>query len=229
MPDSFSIAIIEDHLALREMFDQHLSTQGYRVFSGSCAEDLDEYATQHKLDLLILDLNLPGENGISIAKRYRAAYKNLQIIMLTVRAEVQDKILGYESGADLYLPKPVSVEELNAAVKSVARRTLENKLSNHATLNLQKLQLSYTLGSINLGPSECKMFRALIGSPNGLLEYWQLMDLLGLDASDKGKTNLAVYVHRLNKKLPQIGLPETTIKSIWKVGYQLTEKVEISS
>lgn len=229
MPNSFSIAIIEDHLALREMFSQHLTAQGYRVFAGSCAEELDEYANQHKIDLLILDVNLPGEDGISIAKRYRAAYKQLQIIMLTVRAEVQDKILGYESGADLYLPKPVSVEELNAAVKSVARRALETKLSNHAILDVQKLQLSHTLGTINLGVSECKMFKGLISSPNGLLEYWQLMDLLGLDATDKGKTNLAVYVHRLNKKLPQIGLPETTIKSIWKVGYQLTEKIEISS
>jgi len=229
MPNSFRIAIIEDHLALREIFSQQLSAQGYRVFAGSCAEDLDEYANKENLDLLILDLNLPGENGISIAKRYRNAYKNLQIIMLTVRADIQDKILGYESGADLYLPKPVSVEELNAAVKSVARRTLENKLSNHAILNPQKLQLSHTLGSINLSASECKILKALISSPNGLLEYWELKDLLGLDANDKGKTNLAVYMHRLNKKLPEIGLPETTIKSVWKVGYQLTEQFEISA
>jgi len=230
MPGSFSIAILEDHLALREMFSQHLSTQGYQVFAGSCAEDLDEYAAgQHKIDLLILDLNLPGENGLSIAKRYRNAHKDLQIIMLTVRAEVQDKILGYESGADLYLPKPVSIEELNAAVKSVARRAQDRVLSSHPVLNTLKMQLSHTLGSVSLGSSECKILMALIRAPNGLLEYWQLMDILGLEATDKGRTNLGVYVHRLNKKLTQIGLPETSIQSIWKVGYQLTETIEIGS
>lgn len=228
MPNTFSIAILEDHLALREIFSQHLTAAGYRVFAGSCAEDLDDYANEQKIDLLILDLNLPGENGLSIAKRYHNAYKDLQIIMLTVRAEIQDKIIGYESGADLYLPKPVSAEELNAAVKSVFRRTEGRGASGHPKLNPLKMQLSHEQSSVSLGPTECKILMALVRASDGLLEYWQLMDLLGVEATDKGRTNLGVYVHRLNKKLPQIGLPETSIQSIWKVGYQLTEQIEIS-
>lgn len=227
MPNTFSIAILEDHLALREIFSQHLTAEGYKVFAGSCAEDLDDYANEQKIDLLILDLNLPGENGLSIAKRYHNAYKDLQIIMLTVRAEIQDKIIGYESGADLYLPKPVSVEELNAAVKSVFRRAKGRSASGHPKLNPLKMLLSHEQSSVSLGPSECKILMALVRAPDGLLEYWQLMDLLGVEATDKGRTNLGVYVHRLNKKLPQIGLPETSIQSIWKVGYQLTEQIEI--
>lgn len=86
-------------------------------------EDLDDLAA-HTFDLLILDLNLPGENGLSIAQRYKRANPGCYIIMLTARSRLEDKVAGYESGADIYLTKPVSSAELIAAIKSLARRLM---------------------------------------------------------------------------------------------------------
>jgi len=223
-----NIAIVEDHNALRTIFRDHLLRDGYSVFAGSCAEDLDEYVAEQRIDLLILDLNLPGENGISIAKRYRKAYPYLQIVMLTVKAEAHDKIRGYDSGADLYLPKPVSAEELSAAVKSIARRVafLEGQ-DTAPSLDIQKKKVRYNALSIDLSASEIKILKGLIEATDYSLEYWQIMELLGLEFTDKNKLNLGVYIHRINKKLAGVGVPEPGIKSLWKFGYQLTEKFHI--
>ena len=223
-----NIAIVEDHNALRTIFRDHLVRDGYEVFAGSCAEDLDEYVAQQRVDLLILDLNLPGESGISIAKRYRQAYPSLQIIMLTVKAESEDKIRGYENGADLYLPKPVSAEELSAAVKSIARRFIFLESQNSApSLDITKKKVRYNALSIDLSTSEIKILKGLIEATDYSLEYWQIMELLGLAFTDKNKLNLGVYIHRINKKLAEVGVPEPGIKSLWKFGYQLTEKFHI--
>jgi two-component system phosphate regulon response regulator OmpR len=224
------IAVVEDHNALRTIFRDHLLNDGYSVFAGACAEDLDEHVAKHRLDLLILDLNLPGENGISIARRYRKAYPTLQILMLTVKAETADKIRGYESGADLYLPKPVSAEELSAAVKSIARRvTFIESQDSAPRLDLAKKKVMYNLLTVDLSSNEIKIMKGLIEATDYLLEYWQLMELLGLEPTDKNKLNLGVYIHRLNKKLACVGVPEPGIKALWKVGYQLTEKFHIES
>ena len=224
-----NIAIVEDHNALRTIFRDHLLRDGYSVFAGSCAEDLDEYVAEQKIDLLILDLNLPGENGLSISQRYRKAYPTLQIVMLTVKAEAQDKIRGYEGGADFYLTKPVSAEELSAVVKSIARRVtfMENQ-DSAPSLDILKKKIRYNALSIDLSSSEVKILKSLIEARDYRLEYWQLIELLGLEVSDKNKLNLGVYIHRINKKLAEVGVPEPGIKSLWKFGYQLTEKFHIN-
>jgi DNA-binding response OmpR family regulator len=223
------IAIIEDHRALREIFVDHLTGDGHQVFGGSCAEDLDEFFTEDRADLLILDLNLPGEDGISISRRYRQAYPSLQIILLTVRAEVKDKIVGYESGADLYLPKPISAGELSAAVNSIARRISASKsISALPKLDVLKRFISKDLVKVSLSNAEVAIIKGLIQAPSHSLEYWQLLELIELEPTDKNKSNLGVYIHRLNKKLSEVGIPEPAIKALWKQGYQLTENMVIA-
>ena len=224
-----NIAIIEDHKALREIFVDHLMGDGHSVFGGACAEDLDSYFASNRADLLILDLNLPGDNGLSIAKRYRQAYPSIQIILLTVRGEAKDKIAGYESGADLYLPKPISAEELSAAVSSVKRRVLQNSAQpDVAKLDVaRKLLIRHNM-KVKLGSSEAIILKALIEAPSRSLEYWQILELLSLELTEKNKGNLVVYIHRLNKKLSEAGIPEPAIQALWKQGYQLTEGMVIS-
>jgi len=224
-----NIAIIEDHKALREIFVDHLMGDGHSVFGGSCAEDLDGYFATNRADLLILDLNLPGEDGISIAKRYRQAYPSIQIILLTVRAEAKDKIAGYNSGADLYLPKPISAEELSAAVNSVKRRVLQDCAQpDAAKLDvLRKMLIRHNM-KVRLGSAEAIILKGLIEAPNRSLEYWQMLEILTLELTEKNKSNLGVYIHRLNKKLSEVGIPEPAIQALWKQGYQLTESMVIS-
>ncbi len=228
MSPSLSIAVVEDHKALREVFVEHLRNEGDQVFDCSCAEELDEFYVANKADILILDVNLPGENGISIAKRYRNAYPSIHIIMLTVRADVKDKIIGYESGADIYLPKPVSADELSAAINSIRRRVLGLRGANGAPqLDVLKRTISNQLLKIELSQTELAMIKGLIEAPDHSLEYWQLLELIGKETNDKNKATLTVYIHRLNNKLEELGIPDPAIKSLWKLGYQLTSDIII--
>ena len=220
----FQIAIAEDHKALRGLFVDYLEGEGYAVFGASCAEDLDEFYATTSVDLLILDINLPGEDGISIASRYRMANPNIHIIMLTVKAAAQDRISGYEAGADIYLPKPISADELGAAVGSVARRAGKNATKKDCpSLSFSRRTLSLGAMKVSLSEIEAILLRGLINAPNSSMEYWQLLELIDREITDKDKSALGVYIHRLCKKLEQIGLPDTAIKSLWKKGYQLTE------
>ena len=228
MDANFHIAIVEDHKALREVFSDCLTADGFQVFSAACAEDLDDFFVNDRADLLILDINLPGEDGLSIAKRYRNAYPAISIIFLTVRSDSKDKILGYESGADLYLPKPVSAEELQAAVMSVYRR-VKDQLGFHVcpVLNIQARELSFQSQKISLTSQELKLIKAMIEALDHTLEYWQLLEILDKDVTATNKKSLAVFIYRLNKKLEEVGIKNSPIQSVWKIGYQLNSKISI--
>jgi DNA-binding response OmpR family regulator len=228
MSQDFTIAIIEDHSSLREMMTNHFKKENYKVFSGSMAEELDGYFKKNRADLLILDLNLPGEDGLSIARRYRQAYPNINIIILTVRTEPKDKILGYGTGADLYLAKPVSIEELNAAVLSIKRRlTQEDASKEHPKLDVAKRQLTFNDLKTQLGTQEATVLKKFIDSPENIVEYWEILELLEKEFTEKNKTAITVYIHRLNKKLEEVGIENPAIQSVWKKGYQLTKKIII--
>ena len=222
------ILVVEDHKALREVFVDHLSQKGYDTLGVSSGEEVDEYFFSEIPDLLILDINLPGESGLSIGHRYRLAYPALNIIMLTVRAAPADKILGYDNGADIYLAKPVSSEELLAAVASVGRRVQQSrKVAGQASLDHKRMNFLYSNEKINLSQVETILLKALIEASENKLDYWQLIELLDKEPTEKNKSNLGVYVHRLNKKLTGAGMQDPVISSLWKEGYQLNEKIMI--
>lgn len=119
---SLNIVLVEDHDLLRTVTASVLTEAGHKVLALSCAEEVDEAISGMSPDLYILDLNLPGEDGISLARRIRRSHPRVGIIMTTVRAEVADRLDGYESGADIYLPKPTDPTELLAAAVALARR-----------------------------------------------------------------------------------------------------------
>ncbi|WP_303787238.1 response regulator transcription factor [Azovibrio restrictus] len=117
------IAVVEDHEALREMTMATLADPPAWLVRGyGSAEALLGELERHPLDIVILDVNLPGASGFSLARTLRQVAPDVGILMLTVRGKVEDKLLGYDSGADLYLPKPVDGNELRAAVRALARR-----------------------------------------------------------------------------------------------------------
>lgn len=117
------LAVVEDHEALREMTMATLAEPPTWLVRGyGSAEALLEDMDRHPLDIAILDVNLPGTNGFSLAQALRRRHPTVGVIMLTVRDAVEDKLRGYDSGADLYLPKPVDGGELRAAVRALARR-----------------------------------------------------------------------------------------------------------
>jgi len=117
-----TILVIEDHDALREVTVSALQDMGHKVRGIASAEALNAELEICKPSILILDLNLPGEDGISLAGRLKRMIPELGIIMVTARKELADRVTGYENGADIYLTKPTSLKELAAAVNALSRR-----------------------------------------------------------------------------------------------------------
>ena len=122
MKKIFHIAVVEDHEALREMTVAALTSPGYLVQGYANAESLLKSLADTSPDIVVLDVNLPGINGFVLAQQLRQNNPAIRILMLTVRDSISDKISGYGSGADIYLPKPVDDQELLAAVCALARR-----------------------------------------------------------------------------------------------------------
>jgi DNA-binding response OmpR family regulator len=225
---SLKIAIVEDHDDLRELFVDFLTEKGHEVTGFGCADDLDERMAGETVDLLILDLNLPGEDGYSIAQRQRAAHHNMHILMLTARTAVADRIKGYISGADNYLTKPVSPSELAIVVESIMRRVVSARESMlDVSVNTASLQLSGPAGALTLTPPEVLLLKNLAEAPGCKLSYWRLQELLQIELTDNGKAALEVRISRLKKKMHEVGAAEPAIKSLWKEGYQLCLPVQM--
>lgn len=231
MAAHLNIAVVEDNQDLREAIVEVLSAMGHRTVGMSCAEDLSDGSAQHAIDLLVVDLNLPGEDGVSLARRLRSAQPELGILMLTARDTAHDKISGYEAGADIYLAKPVSIEELSAAVKSLERRLSAHQAgaSPQAMLTVQvaELRAHGPSGSIELSAGEVALLSALARAPEQRLAHWQLLKISSTELQGASLSNLAVKMTRLRKKLIGAGFDGGALHVIRNEGYQLRLQVQL--
>ena len=229
MDTPLNIVVVEDHADLREATVAALCSMGHDVRGIDCAEALDDELGNFRADLLVLDLNLPGEDGLSLARRIRASEPGIGIIMVTGRTQVNDRMRGYGSGADIYLPKPASVEELGAAIQALARRIRPPASAQDAlSLNPVTLQLQGPKQLVNVSDHESTLLSALNKAKDHRLENWQLMELSGNAVEEQSKAALEVQIGRLRKKLEQAGAPAPTIKAIRGSGYQLCVAVQIT-
>jgi len=225
MDSNLKILVIEDHDVLREVVVETLTNQGHRVVGAESAEAVESLIMIDDYDIIVLDLQLPGENGLSFAPRLRRAKPDIGIVMMTARGLTQDKCAGYESGADIYLTKPVQPEELCAAISAVGRRVRGATQSSRPCLDMRRMVLTDTDGlEIPLSSQESHMLSALMLAPGQRLENWQLMELLGKSLEDYTKAALELHIVRLRKKLGQIGgasAGSPSIQAIRGWGYQL--------
>lgn len=230
---SFSILVVEDNNDLREMTVGALRRQGHKVEGVDCAEEISEAFARLSPNILLLDLNLPGEDGISLARRIRAVNPSIGIVMVTARNQAHDITRGYDSGADIYLTKPTSIEELDAAMQALGRRmhrkTPESTQSpDTLQLKTASRQLTGPGGSTPLSAVECRLLVALAQAQNQLLETWQLIEISGKEVDATAKSTLEVQIVRLRKKLDQVGGPIPAIKSVRSTGYQLLARISIA-
>lgn len=230
MDSPLNILVVEDHDDLREATVAALSLMGHVVKGIDCAEALDDELGSFRPDLLLLDLNLPGEDGLSVARRMRAVEPDIGIIMATARDQGRDIATGYRTGADIYITKPTSPEELGAAVNALARRLRRRPPdANRLVLDSSTLQLRGPHGVVDLSSLECLLLAALARANDRRLEFWQLMEVSGKSADEFNKGALEAQMVRLRKKLEQAGAPAPTIKAIRGIGYQLCLPVEIAN
>jgi DNA-binding response OmpR family regulator len=227
------LALVEDDRLLREEIEVHLRANGFQVHSANSAAGLDDLNARIAFDLYLIDLNLPGENGLSLCRRVRQSRADAGIVIMTARVALNDRIAGYkQGGADLYLTKPVSPDELVLVLLSLGRRLKQSQTAQEWSLSLRDRTL---LGpdpaqKLRLTSKEKTILLALVQAKDNTLESGVLCDLFAEedDESLMSKHALEELVARLRKKL-KTAMPtpsETPIKSVWGVGYQLCIQIE---
>ncbi len=235
-PKNLVVALVEDDRLLREEIANHLLAHGFEVHAVNSATALDDLMARTPVDLYVLDLNLPGESGLSLCKRLRQTLPNAGIAILTARVSLNDRLAGYEmGGADIYLTKPVVPDELVMVLRSLGRRIKKTEVSADWSLNLRDrtLKSPHEDGKLRLTNREKMLLVALIQAKDNTLESGALCDLYTSEDSDElmSKHALEELVARLRKKL-RSALPqgaEQPIKSVWGVGYQLCIPVEFGN
>lgn len=228
MNTPLNIVVVEDHDAMREITIEALRDKGYQVTGVDCAEALAEMTGGIRMDILVVDLNLPGEDGISLARRIRSDQPDIGIIMLTAREGVRETMLGYESGADIYLTKPASMDVLNSAISALSRRIIPAvKTASTLQFDMSKRVLSSTTAAVDITSQEATLLTALVRAHGHFLENWQLIELLGKDEDDYSKGSLEVQIFRLRKKFSKVCTEKQPIKVIRLLGYQLCVNVQL--
>lgn len=217
------IVVVEDNDALREQLMAFLSRPGWQVRGADGGEQLDELLRDRPAQVLVLDLNLPLEDGTSIAQRMRTAYPDLGIVMLTARVRSSDRTAGYASGADVYLTKPTNVEELELVIQNLARR-LVPVADASLVLDLTQLALRGPEGvRLALTAVEARLLQLLATAPQRQLDTDYLLHMLyPAQEASLHRNHLAVLISRLRTKLNASDLPEQDlVRAVRGQGYRL--------
>lgn len=199
--ESIRVTLVEDNDILRMELVYQLQRLGYQVKEVEDAKTLDALILSWTSDIYILDVNLPGENGFSIAQRLANRGQH-GIIMLTARTDIDDKVNGLEQGADLYLTKPIDLRELNACIKSLYRRLTPEKTTPNWVLNLSTRCLFSKLGkSLDLTGQEIKVLELLLKNPGQCINRKQLVGILDINFIAQPDYRINTVIFRLRHKL----------------------------
>jgi DNA-binding response OmpR family regulator len=228
------VALVEDDPLLRNEIEVHLRAHDFEVHAVNSATALDDLIARVAFDLFIIDLNLPGEDGLSLCRRLRRSLPSTGIVIMTARVALIDRIAGYkQGGADIYLVKPVAPDELVMVLLSLGRRLKQVKTGEEWSLSLRDRTLvsPHLDQKLRLTSREKTLLVALAQAKENTLESVALCDLFGDDEDDAAgmsKHALEELVARLRKKLKsaQPEDAEAAIKSVWGVGYQLCLQIK---
>lgn len=221
------ILIVEDEEAIAEALAHILIKNKYLVDTCYDGESGYDNALTGIYDIIILDIMLPGMNGLEILRGIRQNKIVCPVLLLTAKDEISDKVKGLDLGADDYMTKPFAMEELLARIRSLSRRA-ENVISDNTLkfsdvlLNLQTYELSCRANSINLGLKEFSIMEYLLNNPNKVISKEMMIEKIWGYDSDAEYNNVEVYISFLRKKLRHIG-SQAVIKTVRGVGYRLEE------
>ena len=224
------ILVVDDDKRLRALLERYLVEQGFVVRSAANATQMDRLLERENFHLLVLDLMLPGEDGLSICRRLRKESNEIPIVMLTAKGDDVDRIIGLELGADDYMPKPFNPRELLARIKAVLRRKVqeapgapsqeENIITfGEFSLNLATRELLHGEEQTSLTSGEFAVLKVLVSHPREPLSRDKLMNLArGRDYSALERS-IDVQVSRLRRMLEQDPAKPRYIQTVWGLGY----------
>ncbi len=226
-----TILIIEDEQALARVLQSYLEREGYDVLTANRGDTGYDLSLTKKVDLILLDLNLPGMDGIEIAQEV-VKQKNTPIIMVTARVEEIDKLKGLEIGADDYITKPFSPREVVARVKTVLRRFErvkgENAIVTAAGLEIdEKAHTVRKLGAlVDLTPSEFEILLVLTRNPGRVYSRLQLLDAIQGQSYEGYERTIDAHIKNLRSKIEDDPRKPSLVKTVFGVGYKFTSENE---
>ncbi len=225
------IAIVDDDARIRDLLRRYLVQEGFEVLLAEDGKGLNRLLTRETIDLIVLDLMMPGEDGLSICRRLRATKDATPIIMLTAKVEDVDRIVGLEIGADDYLPKPFNPRELLARINAVLRRRPPPEAPGAPSMepqtvvfgpyefDLSQRRLCKDGEQIALTTGEFSMLKALVRHPRQPLSRDKLAQLARGREFEPFDRSLDVQISRLRKMLEPDPAQPRYIQTVWGVGY----------
>lgn len=225
-----TVLVVEDQADILNLVRTYLEDAGYRVLVATDGPHGLKLATHQSPDLVVLDIMLPGQDGLEVCRELRKV-SNVPIIMLSARGEDFDKVLGLEIGADDYLTKPFNPRELVARVRAaLRRRRMDAEPQQGAAITLGSLRIEpdgrrvhVENTPVHLTPIEFSLLRVLAANPGQSLTRQRLLDLVWGPEFAGDERTVDSHVRGLRKKLREAGLKTSPISSIWGVGYRFDE------
>ena len=236
MQGSPHILIVDDHREIRDLVSRALTKEGFRVSTAADGRAMRKVLADRRIDLVLLDLMLPGEDGLSLCRAIRAE-SNLPIVMLTAKGDEVDRVIGLEMGADDYLPKPFGSRELIARIRAVLRRSQHDASTDdrsrpklyrfdHWALDIGARELLRDDGvAVSLSTGEFDLLIAFVERPQRVLSRDQLLDLARGRVSAGFDRSIDTQVSRLRRKLELDPGEPKIIKTVWGGGYVFTPAV----
>lgn len=231
------ILIVDDDVDIRSLLAEYLDGQGYETVTAANGEGMQQELRNSRVDLIVLDINMPGEDGLTLCRNLRT-HSSTPVIMLTARGEPVDRILGLEMGADDYLAKPFEPRELLARIRSVMRRS---KASTPSPGHAQQKQMLHFAGwtlDVNAGHliskegvvimlsfAELRLLKVFLDHPNRILNRDQLLSFTQGREADAFDRSIDVQISRLRQKLNDDARSPQIIKTVRSGGYILVAPV----
>lgn len=236
MQDAPHVVVVDDRGDIRDLVRQYLEQHGYEVSVADSGVALRRLMERQTVDLIVLDVMMPGEDGLTVCRQVRAT-SGVPIIFLTAMAEDADRIIGLELGADDYLVKPFNPRELLARIRAVLRRAAapspqpsarppRNVRIGRWRLDMGRQEISGEDGvGIPLSTAEFRLLRVLVERPGLILSREQLLDLTVGRSADSFDRSIDNQVSRLRKKIEANPKHPSIIKTHWGGGYSLSAEV----
>ncbi len=224
-----TILIVDDEPDVRAVLQEYFVAHGYAAFGAESASAARVLVAQHSIDLALVDIHMPGEDGLSLARHLRERYAKIAVIMLTSATTVVDRIVGLEMGADDYVPKPFDPRELVARVKSVLRRTSS---AGRADLGAARVRIGQCVldlaahrlmdqkgGEVAMSPLEFDLLKALAEHPNRALSRERILNLSQQRDWDPFDRSVDLRIMRLRKKIEPDPEHPRFIRTVRNEGY----------
>jgi len=221
------LLIVEDDAGIQEMLDYSLKQEGYEIHSAFTVKEGWELLESKAIDLVLLDWMLPDNSGIDLLHRIRKYHSKLPVIMVTAKAEEEDRILGLDVGADDYVTKPFSVRELNSRIQAILRRSMPDEQPiqiGDLFIDPVSHRVKIKQTPLNLSPTEFRLLHYFMGHTDRVFSRTQLLDQVWGEQVYVEERTVDVHIRRLRKQLKPFEM-DSLLQTVHGSGYRFSRQI----